>query len=210
MTLRRFVTGAPELTAEPEPSPEPVAERCGMCDAPVEEQHGHVVDRHEQRLVCTCRGCHLLFTGEWNGGRFRAVPDRYLTDPRHPITPAAWEQLQVPVGIAFFILGVAGKDVAAFYPSPAGATECLLDLAAWNRLVTEVPLAARVEPEVEALLVRRSGDDIQCYLVPVDVCYALVGAMRINWRGFDGGAEAKAYIDEFFDGLAQRAGDYVL
>lgn len=176
-----------------------------MCDAPVDERHGHVVDRHDHRLVCTCRACYLLFTGEWNGGRFRAVPERYLFDPRHPITAAAWEQLQVPVGIAFFIRGMAGQEVVAFYPSPAGATECLLDLAAWNRLVTDVPLLAAAEPEVEAILVRRDDDGVQGYLVPVDVCYELVGAMRLNWRGFDGGAEAKASIGAFFDKIALQA-----
>jgi hypothetical protein len=186
----------------------PAAERCGICDADIEDRHGHVVDRHNQQLVCTCRACYLLFTGEWNGGRFRAVPERYLTDSRHPLTAAAWEQLQVPVGMAFFIRGMAGREVAAFYPSPAGATECMLDLAAWNRLVEELPLFAAVEPEIEAILVRRTegghGDGVRAYLVPVDACYELVGSMRMNWHGFDGGAEAKAQIDEFFDSVARQ------
>jgi hypothetical protein len=171
--MRRFLTESAAERSAPERESaagrDPEFERCGMCDAPVEEQHRHVVDRHEQRLVCVCRACYLLFTGEWNGGRFRAVPDRFLTDARHPITAAVWEQLQVPVGMAFFIRGMAGREVAAFYPSPAGATECLLDLAAWNRLVDEVPLLAAAEPEIEAILVRRTDDAVQCYLVPVDI-----------------------------------------
>jgi len=41
--------------------------------------------------------------------------------------------------------------------------------------------------------------------VPVDSCYELVGAMRTSWRGFDGGAEANARIDAFFDTVARRA-----
>lgn len=190
---------------EPESDREPATERCGMCDEPVGERHGHVVDRHNQQLVCTCRGCYLLFTGEWNGGRFRAVPDRYLTDPQHPITAALWEQLQVPVGMAFFIKGMAGREVAAFYPSPAGATECLLDLAAWNRLAAELPLLTAAEPEIEAILVRRTEDGVQCCLVPVDACYELVGAMRLDWHGFDGGAEARAHIEAFFTTVAERS-----
>lgn len=206
--LRRFV-GA-EAREVPQEITTQVTERCGLCDTPVEDDHHrHIVDRRDHRLVCACQACYLLFTGEWNGGRYKAVPQRYLSDPLHPITAAAWESLQVPVGMAFFIRGMAGQQVAAFYPSPAGATECLLDLTAWNRLAEDLPLLSAAEPEVEAILVRRTGgragDAVQGYLVPVDVCYELVGAMRTNWRGFDGGAEAKELIDAFFDTVAQRA-----
>jgi hypothetical protein len=214
--LRRFVADpagsrvpTPPSSARPAEQPaagrEPALERCEMCDTPVEERHGHVVDRESHQLLCTCRACYLLFTGEWTGGRFRAVPERRLTDPRHRLTGADWEQLQVPVGMAFFIRGMADRAVAAFYPSPAGATECLLDLDAWDRLAERNPLLAAAEPEVEAILIRRTDSGIDCYLVPVDSCYELVGAMRQRWRGFDGGAEAKAYIDGFFTSVAQQA-----
>lgn len=205
--LRRFVgsEGREPTRGATQDLATPMTERCGLCDTPVEDRHRHIVDRHDHRLVCACQACYLLFTGEWNGGRYKAVPRRYLSDPRHPITAAAWESLQVPVGMAFFIPGMAGQQVAAFYPSPAGATECLLDLTAWNRLAEDLPLLSAAEPEVEAILVRRTVDGVQGYLVPVDICYELVGAMRANWRGFDGGAEAKAQIDTFFDTVARRA-----
>lgn len=66
-------------------------------------------------------------------------------------------------------------------------------------------LAALLEPDVEALLLRRSQDGYACYLVPIDVCYRLVGQMRLHWKGFDGGARARAELDAFFAHVAGRA-----
>lgn len=195
--LRRFVGAAPP------PPPQAVEEHCEMCDAVVPEQHGHVVDVQNRSLLCACRPCFLLFTShEAGGGRFRAVPDRYLHDPVHPLTKAEWESLGVPVGSAFFLR--TGGSVAAFYPSPAGATECLLDLAAWDRLTAEHPLLGAAEEDVEAVLVRSGEDAVLTYLVPIDACYELVGTVRVYWQGFDGGAEAASHVDEFFARVAGK------
>ena len=45
----------------------------------------------------------------------------------------------------------------------------------------------------------------ECFLVPIDACYELVGHLRVLWKGFDGGTEAHAAIDAFFDELSRRA-----
>jgi hypothetical protein len=61
---------------------------------------------------------------------------------------------------------------------------------------------------VEALLVRVPEDEDsgpQTYLVPIDACYEFVGRLRMLWRGFDGGQEARAFIDSFFARVAARA-----
>ena len=50
---------------------------------------------------------------------------------------------------------------------------------------------------------RRSA--AECYLVPIDVCYELVGQLRRLWKGFDGGTEAHAALDAFFDRVRDRA-----
>ena len=39
----------------------------------------------------------------------------------------------------------------------------------------------------------------ECFLVPIDACYELVGELRRLWRGFDGGSEAHDALDAFFD-----------
>ena len=53
-----------------------------MCAEAIGDEHSHVVDIEKRSLMCTCRGCYLLFTPEGaGGGHFRAVPDRYLSFP---------------------------------------------------------------------------------------------------------------------------------
>jgi hypothetical protein len=180
-----------------------------MCAVAIAEFHGHVVDLDVRSLMCTCRGCYLLFTAGGAGGkRFRAVPDRYLAFPDFELTPAQWDGLQIPVSVAFFFVNSSLERVAAFYPSPAGATESLLGLEAWDEIVTSNPALATLEPDVEAFLVRthpRRTSAPECYLVPIDACYELVGRLRMLWRGFDGGREANDALEEFFDGVRTRA-----
>ena len=36
-------------------------------------------------------------------------------------------------------------------------------------------------------------------------CYELVGQLRRLWKGFDGGAEARQALEEFFAGVRARA-----
>jgi len=179
-------------------------ERCEMCRDVLAERHGHVVDLEERSLSCTCRACYLLFTHEGAaGGRYRAVPEHVYYDPGRPLTDADWNELQIPVAMAFFFRNSALDRVVAGYPSPAGATECELDLAAWDRLAAAYPLLGTLAPDVEAILVNRADSEV--FLIPVDECYSLVGELRMKWQGFDGGAEAKAALATFLDGLRRRA-----
>jgi hypothetical protein len=197
---------APGGGVAPGPAPGPAGETCEMCAAPVGPVHSHVADLEHSTLACTCRACYLLFTDAGAGrGRYRAVPDRYLHDPARPLTAAEWAELDVPVGLAFFLNSSRLGQVSGFYPSPAGATECTLDLEAWARLSQAHPLLAIPEDDVEAVLVNRADDDVECFLVPVDACYELAGRMRLLWQGFDGGAEARQSIAEFLDSVRARA-----
>ncbi|GLZ44148.1 hypothetical protein Acsp06_03330 [Actinomycetospora sp. NBRC 106375] len=188
--LRRYLT--PRVTAPP-------VERCELCAEEVPAEHPHLVHPAERSLRCACRACALLF--DHGAGGYRRVPDRHLVDPAFVLTDAQWDALQIPVGLAFFLR--TDDRVLACYPSPAGATESDLDLASWADGVGAGALAGLLEPEVEALLVRR--EPAACLLVPIDACYRLVGLVRRHWRGFDGGAEAWAHIDGFFDDALARA-----
>jgi hypothetical protein len=190
----------------------PAQERCELCATPVPDEHAHLVEPTERRLLCACPACALLFSEP--GLRYRRVPDRYLVDPGFTLTDAQWDALQVPVGMAFFLRNSARAAVVACYPSPAGATESELALEAWADGVGASALAVLMEPDVEALLVRRgdtgrgdTGRDARAdaLLVPIDACYRLVGLVRRHWKGFDGGAEAWAVIDAFFAELRERA-----
>ncbi|MFJ8332133.1 DUF5947 family protein [Streptomyces sp. NPDC094437] len=191
--------------------PAPVAgERCEMCAVPVEGEHQHVVDLENRGLMCCCRACCLLFTEDGARLRYRTVPDRYLSFDGVPLDARAWDELQIPVGLAFLFRNSVQDRVVAFYPGPAGATESELPLDAWALLVSTVPELAVVRPDVEALLVRRTERDgragvASCHLVPIDACYELVGRLRALWRGFDGGQEAHAAMDAFFERVEGRS-----
>ena len=183
-----------------------VVEKCEFCAVEIPAAHGHVADLDHSSLQCACRACYLLFTHSQAGrGRYRSVPDRYLEDRDRPMTAAEWEELEIPVGLAFFLHSSDAGEVTAFYPSPAGATECRLDLAAWDRLAAAHPLLGAIEPDVEAILICRTDDSVEHYLVPIDACYELAGRMRLHWRGFDGGAEARQSIADFLGQVRSQA-----
>ncbi|MFF7052789.1 DUF5947 family protein [Streptomyces griseorubiginosus] len=192
--LRRFLTERP-----------PQPERCELCAVAVEAGHRHLVDTEKRALVCACPSCALLMEQPGAAaGRFRTVPARYLTDPRHRLDETAWEALQIPVGVAFLFRNAALDRLVALYPSPAGATESELEPATWTDVLGDSRLAELLEPDVEALLLRRTDGRFECHLVPIDICYELVGRMRLLWQGFDGGAEARAALDAFFADVARR------
>ena len=44
------------------------------------------------------------------------------------------------------------------------------------------------------------------WIVPIDVCYALVGLIRTHWRGFTGGADVWRELDTFFEDSTGAAG----
>jgi hypothetical protein len=193
--------------ADPQDQGQP-EEACELCATPIGPAHGHLADLERSTLTCACRACYLLFTEPGAGrGRYRAVPERYLRDPARPLTAAEWAELDVPVGLAFFLNSSRRGQVCGFYPSPAGVTECTLDLAAWARLGKDHPLLPAADADVEAVLVSRTDAGVECFVVPVDVCYELAGRMRMLWQGFDGGAEARQSIAEFLDSVRSRARD---
>src|SRR5262249_8194518 len=181
-------------------------EKCEFCATGFGAEHGHVADLEQSSLMCACRPCYLLFThGQAGRGRYRSVPDRYLEDPARPMTAAEWDLLEIPVRLAFFLHSSVAGEVPGCSPSPAGATECRLDLAAWDRLATDHPLLAAIAPDVEAALICRTDEGVEHFLVPVDACYELAGRMRLYWRGFDGGEQARQSIADFLRRVRSRA-----
>ena len=197
--LRRVVT------TRPAPMP---GERCEMCAEPIGAEHQHVVNLESRGLMCTCRGCYLLFTAEDAELRYRAVPDRYLSFPRFTLDARQYDELEIPVGLAFLFHNSVLDRMVAFYPGPAGATESELPLDGLVHDRGHNPELGALRPDVEALLIRgedRGRNEFSCHLVPIDTCYELVGRLRLLWRGFDGGSEVRHAMDEFFRAVADRA-----
>ena len=69
------------------------------------------------------------------------------------------------------------------------------------------PALQSLQPDVEASwsACDRDARDAECFIVPIDACYELVGHLRRLWRGFDGGREAHEAMDAFFDRVRSRA-----
>lgn len=200
--LRRLARAAPSAPPAPQPAPE---ERCELCGEPLEAGHRHLLDLETRALMCACRACKILFDGEAaGGGHYRLVPERRLALTDFELDDAVWADLRVPVDMAFFFHDSRADRVVAYYPSPAGATESLLELDAWEQIERANPVLAEMASDVEALLVNRSGDRPDYFVVPVEDCYRLVGLIRAQWRGLSGGSEVWEEIDTFF---AQLAGD---
>lgn len=190
-------------------------ERCELCGRELEGEHPHLLDPGPRRILCACRSCSILFSGQ-EGARLLAVPRRVVALGRFSFTDAEWERMMLPIGLAFFLHGADGSATAV-YPSPAGAMESLIALPPWRELFEREPVAREAEPVVEAVLVNRTGvsagagygesagGDPACLLVPIDVCYRLVGLVRTGWQGLSGGRALREQLDGFFSGLGQRA-----
>jgi hypothetical protein len=191
--LKRFVR--PRNTA---------VERCELCAAELSAEHPHLVEPATRQLLCACQPCAILFSGHGDM-KYRRVPRRirYLSD--FQLTDAQWESLLLPIGMAFFFRSSPADKVIALYPSPAGATESLLDLESWEDLVATNPVLKEMEPDVEALLVNRVGAARDYFLAPIDECYKLVGMIRSRWHGLSGGTEVWEGIGEFFRELREKA-----
>ena len=121
------------------------------------------------------------------------------------LTDAQWESLPIPIGMAFFFHSSASGKVVALYPSPAGATESLLDFESWDEIVGDNPVLAEMEADTEALLVNRVRGAAEYYLLPIDECYKLVGLIRTHWHGLSGGTQMWEAIGKFFAELKKKA-----
>ena len=179
-----------------------------MCGRELSEEHQHLIEPEKRKLVCSCDACAVLFTTQ-AGTKLRRVPRRVRRLPNFQMPDSQWNSLMIPIEMAFFFDSSPHGRVIAFYPSPAGATESLLELETWNEVVNENPVLSTMIPDVEALLVNRVGAargvPAQYYIVPIDECYKLVGLIRLNWHGLSGGTEMWREIAKFFAALKEKA-----
>jgi Family of unknown function (DUF5947) len=172
---------------------QPVLERCELCSEPIGRDHRHLLEPVSRELLCACRACGLLFD---RGGRYKLVPERRERLDDGVLGELDWEELRLPVDIAFFLHSSSeGRDMA-FYPSPMGATE--------SQLPVELKILATLEPDVEAVLVNRAQGADEHWIVPIDDCFRLVGAIRTHWKGLTGGKQVWLEIASFFEDLERR------
>ncbi len=181
-----------------------VVERCELCSAELPGEHEHLVDITTRQLTCACQACAILFSGKANP-KYRRVPRRIRYLGNFELTDAQWDSLLIPISMAFFFNSSPAGKVIALYPSPAGATESLLDFESWDEIRSSNPVLDEMEPDTEALLVNRVRGASEYYLLPIDECYKLVGLIRTHWHGLSGGTEMWDAIAKFFAELKERA-----
>jgi hypothetical protein len=183
-------------------------EVCELCSEEVPAEHSHLLAMGSRQIVCACRACALLFS-EKGAARYRLIPREVRLLNNFQLSDLQWEALMLPINLAFFYRDSPSERVIALYPSPAGATESLLNLESWNEIADRNPTVATMEPDVEALLVNRMGTAHDYYQVPIDECYRLVGLIRANWKGLSGGPQVWREIRGFFEQLRGKTGGKV-
>lgn len=193
MALKRL-----QMREMPE-GPEPIEANCDLCGTSMPEEHRHLLELEERSIVCVCESCWALRSGE---PQFIPTGSRvvWLDDITFP--DELWARFRIPIGLAFFLKGEEG--IAAFYPSPAGATESELDLGVWDALTVLNPTLEDLERESEALIVDRLSDPSRYVIAPTDEAYKLVGLVKANWQGISGGPGVEKAVSGFFEELQGR------
>jgi hypothetical protein len=181
------------------------AERCDVCGVQVPDDHRHLLHLVERRILCACEPCWAMRSGdpEYRPAGLRTV---WLEDFELP--EELWAAFAIPIGLAFFMRSSVGGGIVALYPSPAGATESELDLAAWDQLVALNPIVGDLEPDAEALIVNRIAEQPQHAIIPIDDCYRLVGLIKLRWEGISGGSVLERAVPEFFEEIRARVSSY--
>jgi hypothetical protein len=186
--LRKFVR-----SREPE-------ERCDTCGISLEADHAHSFDPASRRVRCACHACLSLYSD------YLPIPRRVQALRDFQMSDAQWDDLTIPISLAFFSYSTPAQRWVALYPGPAGAAESLLRMGAWEEIAVDNPVLNDIQPDVEALLVNRVGERHEYFIVPVDDCYKLVGLIRLHWRGLSGGALVWGEIAKFFAELHRKGG----
>jgi uncharacterized protein DUF5947 len=198
-----LVSGLRRLARPPVAAP-PVGavERCELCGAALPDDHRHLLNLEQRAIVCACETCVAVRGGD---GPYRPAGQRVVWLPGLDLPDDLWARFAIPIGLAFFLRSSVDGAATALYPSPGGATECELDLGAWDELVALNPVLGDFEPDAEALVVDRLGEPRRYAIAPIDECYRLVGLVRTAWSGISGGDEVGRAVAGFFAELQQRA-----
>ena len=175
-------------------------EKCDACGVSIASEHIHQFDPETRLIHCACDSCAALYRGT-----YKRIPSTVTALPDFNLSDAQWDDLLIPISLAFFTYSSAAGRVVALYPGPAGASESLLRLDAWVEIAAENPELQGLEPDVQALLVNRVGATREYFIVPIDECYKLVGIIRTRWSGLSGGAAVWGEIAAFYEELRRKA-----
>lgn len=191
--LRAFVTGT-------------AVEECELCAQTITLEHEHLLEPDARRVLCTCGECAQLFLQEQQrqGARYLRVERRAARLASMDVDDAAWAELGVPVGLAFFTTRSRTGEVVATFPGRAGIVESFVPLRAWSELEQRHPVIKGILPEVEALLIRRTSRHQDYFQVSIDHCFELAGLLRSSEAPL--ASPELAVVQGFFARLEEQTG----
>ncbi len=150
---------------------------------PIADEHGHLVDLEARNLMCACRGCYLLFTS--SGAGRRPLPGGPRSVPRLPDFRLSPEPVGQPAdpgerGVLLrelrarpgrrLLSGSGGRDRVAAPARDLGGGGRRQPRAGARWSPTSRPSSSAPE---------RDGGGAECFIVPIDACYELVGHLRL-------------------------------
>ena len=143
------------------------------------------------------------------GTKYKRVPRDVTALDGLTISDAQWEALRLPIDLAFFYHSTPQARVVACYPSPAGATESLLELETWQELrrgASGAPRAAarRSGAAGEPGAPRRGAPRPAIWCRSTSASGWSASSACIG-RDSPAGAAVWEEIDRFFADLGQRA-----
>lgn len=178
--------------------------RCDRCRTVWKSPYRHLLDLDGFQLLCACPDCTAACLEDARGS-CRVVPAWVRKVLGWSPERSRWSELQLP-GIAFFLRASKAEGWLSVFPSAIGALDGHLSAADLGSLLGNSVVLARVALDVEALLIdARQAEEMQAYIVPIDVCFDLSALVRQVWPGIDGGESARRELDRFFAALEQRA-----
>jgi uncharacterized protein DUF5947 len=202
LTKPRPSAVAPDNGATAGDKPAQDAEYCDLCGLSIPADHRHLLHLSERRIACSCEACWAMRSGE---GDYRPVGNRTLLLEGLELPDDLWASFQIPIGLAFFMHSTVTECVVAMYPSPAGATESELHFESWARMCELNPVLARLEPDIEGLIVNRLTTPPLYLIAPIDRCYELTGTVKVAWEGISGGTGLELAVTRFFEQLRESA-----
>ncbi len=195
MTFNSTPQGTPFATLRRFAARPAANEQCEFCSTPLGATHRHLIEVATRKIICACDACALRF--DTAIGKWRLIPRDARRFREFHITDEQWESFSLPINLAFFFRSTPAGKVVALYPSPGGAVESLLPMGSWQVLTADNPVLGQMQPDIEALLVNRLKGAREYFLAPIDVCFQLVGLIRMNWKGLSGGDKVWNEINGF-------------
>ena len=168
--------------------PAPDGERCDLCRSGVPDDHRHLLQLEERRILCVCEPCRAL-----RSRRRRAAAGRHAHAVAGGLRAARRRVGRVPDPDRARVLPALERDRQRRRDVPVAGRRDRERAAlrrAGTRLVELNPVLRGLEPDAEGLIVdRRLG---VAAIAPIDRCYELVGLIKSRWEGISGGRRRRA------------------